>query len=137
MVACWQAVKILIADDDVHVRSALQLLLKEQNFVTVGEADSVDELFRLVTESRPDVLLLDWDLSGLGSTPIMQRLLAIRRDLRVIAMSGRPESRAAALRQGVGAFVCKCEAPDALLTALNYAADCGAYEAPTCPDGQP
>jgi DNA-binding NarL/FixJ family response regulator len=111
-------VKILIADDDMHVRSALRLLLLEQDFVAIGEAESVDELFRLVTESRPDVILLDWDLSGLGSTPVMQRLLAIRRDLRVIAMSGRPEARAAALRQGVGAFICKCEAPDALLAAL-------------------
>jgi DNA-binding NarL/FixJ family response regulator len=115
-------VKILIADDDVHVRSALRLLLQEQDFVAVDEADSVDELFRAVSESRPDVLLLDWDLTGLGSTSIMQRLLAIRRNLRVIAMSGRTEGRAAALRQGVRAFICKCEAPDALLSALTHAA---------------
>ena len=114
--------KILIADDDAHVRSALRLLLQEHDFVAVGEAASVDELFHLLTESRPDVLLLDWDLTGLRCSPIMQRLRAIRGDLRVIAMSGRPEARSAALCQGVGAFICKCEAPDALLTALAYAA---------------
>jgi LppP/LprE lipoprotein len=80
-------------------------------------------------ETAPDVLLLDWDLPGLCSTTIN----AIRAQLCVIAMSGRPEARAAALRHGVGAFICKGDAPDALLAALRtYAA---ASKSPRFVDG--
>lgn len=117
-------VKVLLADDEAHVRSALQLLLQEQeDFAVVGETDTVDDLACRVRDAEPDLLLLDWDLPGLRSEPIVQCLRAIRPGLLIIAMSGRPEARLSALREGVGAFICKGDAPDALLEALRtYAA---------------
>jgi hypothetical protein len=37
----------------------------------------------------------------------------------MIAMSGRPEQRAEALRAGMDAFVCKGDAPEMLLGAMR------------------
>ena len=54
--------RVLIADDEPRVRSALRLLLRQHPDITVaGEADNVELALELATKQRPDLVLLDWD----------------------------------------------------------------------------
>ena len=112
--------RVLIADDQPHVRSALLLLLRQEPDVTVvGEAGDAEQALELVAGQQPDLLLLDWELPGRGGTATLARLQAARPGLLVIALSGRPESRRAALAAGVDVFVSKGEPPDQLLAAVE------------------
>jgi DNA-binding NarL/FixJ family response regulator len=112
--------RVLIADDQPHVRSALLLLLRQEPDVTVvGEAGDAEQALELVAGQQPDLVLLDWELPGRGGTATLARLQAARPGLLVIALSGRPESRRAALAAGVDVFVSKGEPPDQLLAAVE------------------
>jgi CheY-like chemotaxis protein len=118
----------MIADDQPQVRSALMLLLRQEPDVTVvGEADDAAQVLELATGQRPDLVLLDWELPGAravaDSAGSGRRLLPALRaccpSLKVIALSGRPEARQAALTAGVDAFVSKGDPPERLLAAVN------------------
>lgn len=51
--------RVVIADDVMLVRSGIARLLADHDVATVGEADNVPELMRLVALERPDVAIVD------------------------------------------------------------------------------
>ena len=113
---------VLIADDQPQVRSALKLLLRQEpGAIIVGEAADVEEALELASKQQPDLVLLDWELPGWGSSAALVRLRAARPGLVVIALSGLPEARWAALDAGADAFVSKGDPPERLLEAVNAA----------------
>ncbi|HOR00296.1 MAG TPA: response regulator [Anaerolineae bacterium] len=112
--------RILLADDQREVRSALRLLLEhEPGLVVINEAAEAQALLATVRAACPDVVLLDWELRGLQAAEAVQALRATCPRLRVIALSGRPEARHAALAAGADAFVSKGDPPERLLAALR------------------
>ncbi len=120
--------RILLVDDQSKIRSALRLLLEQEEGVTVvGEVAKAEDLPAQVEATHPDVALLDWELPGLQAadppTDSAPRLLSELRAryprLRVIALSGRPEARQAALTAGVDAFVSKGDPAESLLQTLR------------------
>ncbi len=115
-----ERIRILIADDQPQVRSALRLLLIHERDVTVvGEAGDAEQLLELVVELQPDLVLLDWELPGQDICTTLAGLQAARPGLAVIALSGRPEARRTALAAGANAFVSKGDPPERLLTELQ------------------
>lgn len=128
MVRRWGGMRVLIADDQPEVRSALTLLLgQEAGLIVVGEAGDAAQALELATGQVPDLMLLDWELPGLRAAQNPagsgQRLLPALRarcpNLKVVALSGRPEARRAALTAGVDAFVSKGDPPERLLAAVD------------------
>jgi DNA-binding NarL/FixJ family response regulator len=112
--------RVILADDQVNVRSALRLLLEHQPDVEIlGEAADTTCLLDWVKVLCPDLVLLDWELPGLAADALLPLLEGHCPALRVIALSVRPESRQAALDAGADAFVCKCDAPEGLLIAMD------------------
>jgi DNA-binding NarL/FixJ family response regulator len=115
---------VVLADDQAEVRSALRLILEDQQGLHVSsEACRADELLRAVEDVRDGVVILDWELPGLQTTDLLRVLAATRPDLKVIALSGRLEARRAALDAGADAFVSKCDPPEELLRVVR--AVCG------------
>jgi CheY-like chemotaxis protein len=72
-----------------------------------------------VRATCPDIILLDWELPGLQGGDALSTLRAHRPQLKVIALSGRPEARSAALAAGMNAFVSKGDPPEQLLAAVR------------------
>jgi DNA-binding NarL/FixJ family response regulator len=52
-------VRVVIADDSVLLREGVSRLLAETGFEVVGQAGDVDELLREVTQTAPDVAIID------------------------------------------------------------------------------
>ena len=110
--------RVLIADDDPHVRSALRLLLENESYISiVGEAASGEALVDQVVATRSDVVLLDWDLPGLPAG-YLAALRAVCPGCRIIALSGRPEHGREARLAGVD-FASKGDTPECLLGLLQ------------------
>jgi DNA-binding NarL/FixJ family response regulator len=115
-----KATRVLIADDRRHVRSAIRLLLRQQPHVTVvGEAVNTEQALELAAGQRPDLVLLDWELPGQNDAPALETLRTVWPGLAVIALSGRPEARRAALGAGADVFVSKGDPPERLLAAVD------------------
>jgi DNA-binding NarL/FixJ family response regulator len=110
---------VLVADDQAKVRSALRLVVDQQpGTVVQGEAVDTTGLLDWVRAAAPDLVLLDWELPGPDREHLLPRLRAACPRLKVIALSGLPEAREAALQAGADAFVSKGDPPATLLAAI-------------------
>jgi len=112
--------RILIADPQLSVRSALKIfLLQEPDLTVVAEASDSQELLAKIETAHPDLVLLDWELPGQPIETVLPSLRAIDPQLAAIALSGRSESERIALAAGANAFVSKTDPPARLLTAIR------------------
>jgi DNA-binding NarL/FixJ family response regulator len=112
--------RVLLADNQPQVRSALQILLKQEPGTSVvGEASEAEGLLTQIRATHPDLVLLDWELPGLPAIGSLSALRRVCPNLLVIALSGRPEVCQEALAAGVDAFVSKIDPPERLLAALH------------------
>ncbi|HZW82398.1 MAG TPA: response regulator [Candidatus Deferrimicrobium sp.] len=112
--------RIILADDQVEVRSALRIVLEhESGFSVVGEAAEMSGLLIQAKESKPDVVLLDWELAQLRISDLLPVLKHLCPGLKVVALSGRPEASKVALAAGADAFVSKGDQPERLLNTLR------------------
>ncbi len=112
--------RVLLADGQTKVRSALRLLLEQEpGLSVVGEVTDMDSLLAELDETRPDLLLLDWGLPGLCTADQPAALSEYYPRLKVVVLSVHPEEQCAALAAGADAFVSKCNPPERLLAALE------------------
>lgn len=110
--------RILLADNNTASRSALALLLKTRLEATiVGEASTMESLLEQAITTRPDVLLLDWELPGKPETDRIVVLRSVMPGARVVVISVRPESASQAV--GADAFVNKTDPPERILAVLE------------------
>lgn len=68
------ALRVVIADDQVLVRTGFRMILMSEGIDVVGEAANGDEALRVVRETRPDVVLMDIrmpGMDGLEATRVM------------------------------------------------------------------
>jgi DNA-binding response OmpR family regulator len=52
------AYKILVADDEPHIRDLLKLLLEDEGYDVV-EAEDGEEAYQVAKDEKPDVIILD------------------------------------------------------------------------------
>jgi len=112
--------KILLADDQPEVRSALKFILEQETTCqVVGEVYDADALVHAVQQGCPDVVLLDWELPNLRTATCMKALRDACSGMKVVALSSKIESREGALKSNVDAFVSKGDPPETVLDTLH------------------
>ncbi len=118
--------RIVIADDHHVVRSGLRLLLDaEEDLEVVAEAADVDGALRAVLGHKPDVLVLDLNMPGAGTSIDALPGIAERSpDTRVVVltMQENPEFARQALRSGARGYVLKEAADTELVEAIHRVA---------------
>jgi len=113
--------RILLADEEPRVRSAIQLLLEEEPLVDiVEEVANVQELEDHVRIHYPDVLILDWALSGSAPKNLLTSLRNFHPGLFIIVLDSKPQTRQIALVAGANEFVSKNEPPEKLMAAIKH-----------------
>ncbi len=115
--------RIVLADGQAKVRSALRLLLEQEPGLSIaGEASEAEGLLAAMQTNCPDLVLVDWNLPGAASPQkLIASLLARCPGLYIVVLSGRPEASQIALEAGANAFVSKGDPPEKLLAALRLA----------------
>lgn len=115
--------RVLVADDQIAVRSALALLLEQESYIeVVGLEFDARGALRAVAQQKPDVILLDWELPGAAAADLVPQLRRARPQVQIVALSSQPEAQSASLLAGADAFVDKCDPPETLLEALRHIA---------------
>src|SRR5665213_1489753 len=105
-----QAIRIVLADDHVVVRSGLRMLLDSDSaFEVVAEASNIEDARRYVRGHHPRVLVLDLNMPG-GSS--LQAIPAIREEspgtqIVVLTMQQEPQYARQALANGALGYVLK------------------------------
>ena len=81
------AIRLLIADDHLVVRTGLKSLVATTDIEVVGEASSGVECIRLAQELNPDVVLLDIRMPDGDGLNALSRLKLERAQLPVLVFS--------------------------------------------------
>ena len=129
--------KVLLVDDHKIVREGLRALLEaESEFEVVGEAGDGREAIGLVPERRPDVVVMDISMPGLGGVEATRRIRAKEPDVKVLALSVHAEKQfvAGMLRAGASGYLLKTEAADELVLAIWTVLQGGRYVSPQLVD---
>lgn len=123
-------IRLIIADDDAKVRSAIELILAQDRacWEVISQVRDVSELLLAVEECAPNLLLLDWELpekSINGEKPkyfdLADRVSILRRicpQMHIMVLSSKPSVKGEALNAGADSFVSKGDPPEVFLRAL-------------------
>ena len=112
-------------DDHAVVRSGFKVLLQTWDDVdVVAEANSGEEALPLYTLHRPEVVVMDIAMAGMGGIEATKRLLALDPQVRILALSAHEDSSYAkrALQAGALGYLSKRTAPEVLIDALRMVA---------------
>jgi len=117
--------RLLIADDHVVVRMGIvSMLAIEDDLEIVAEACDGEQAVALYHERRPDVVLLDVRMSGLGGIEALRRIRASDPEAIVLMLSTSELETEVALASEAGAvgYILKTEGQEALVAAIRSAA---------------
>ena len=120
--------RILIVDDHAIVRDGLARLLAADGDHQISQAADGREALALVRSHRPDLIVLDLNLPGLGGLELLRRLIrAGAAKVLILSMHAEPLYARRALEAGAQGYVSKNAAPDELLAAVRKVAGGGRY----------
>ncbi|SFT91864.1 two-component system, NarL family, invasion response regulator UvrY [Pseudomonas marincola] len=92
-------IKVLVVDDHDLVRMGITRMLADiDGLEVIGQADSGEEALRLVRELRPDVVLMDVKMPGIGGLEATRKLIRSYPDLKVVAVTACGFQRACCKR---------------------------------------
>lgn len=116
--------RILIADDHAVVRMGFRLLIEGAGATVVAEADSGEAALALYAEHRPDALMMDVSMPGVGGLGALERLVARHPEARVLMLSAHEDLQipTRALKAGATGYLSKRAQPDELVRALAQVA---------------
>jgi DNA-binding NarL/FixJ family response regulator len=115
-------IRIVIADDHPIFRDGLRRLLAvEPDFEVVGEAPDGRQALRCVRAQRPDVLLLDLAMPGVGGLETLRELRAETEAVRAVVLTASIDREDAleAVRLGARGIVLKAAATPLLYKCIR------------------
>ena len=112
--------EIVLASAQFDLRVALEILLREEPGTdVVGTASGAASLRALLQASRPELVLLDWDLPGHPPASLVAEAKSLNPLIQVIVLGKDPDLKQVALASGADAFIVKGDPPRPLLTAIR------------------
>jgi two-component system invasion response regulator UvrY len=118
-------IRVLLVDDHAVVRMGFRLLLQSTaEMSVVAEADSGEAACQLYLELKPDVVVMDLAMPGMGGLEALRRIRARDARAQVLTLSAHDDPMHArrALQEGALGFLSKRSAPEALLEAVSVVA---------------
>ncbi|PBC46672.1 DNA-binding response regulator [Rhodococcus sp. ACS1] len=99
---------VLVVDDDEDVRTSLERGLRLSGFTVLTAVDGADAL-RVVSEQRPDAMVLDMNMPVIDGTGVVTALRAMSNDIPICVLSARDtvDDRISGLESGADDYLVK------------------------------
>jgi DNA-binding NarL/FixJ family response regulator len=122
---------VVIVDDHAIFRSGVKAEL-EGKVETLGQAETVEDAVRAISELEPDVVLLDVHMPGGGGVQVIEQVSKTRPQQRFLALSvsDDPKDVIAIVRAGARGYVTKTITGDELADAVQRVRDGDAVFSP-------
>lgn len=116
-----QKIRILLVDDHAVVRAGFKLLLSSVAGMDVcGEADRGEKAIQLYQSLKPDIVVMDLSMPGIGGLETIRRLLQRYEQANILVFSVHDEQVYVnrALSSGAKGYISKNSAPEILPDAI-------------------
>ncbi|GIO66753.1 hypothetical protein J21TS3_15740 [Paenibacillus cookii] len=125
--------KVLIADDEKHVRDAIKMLADwdEHGVTGILEASDGQAAVELIAEESPQIVMTDMRMPRMDGTKLLEWIKDNRPDVKTIVISGYDDFELVrhTIRSGGLDYILKPVDPDALNEALEKAVEAVRKEA--------
>jgi len=128
------SIKIIVFDDNKHIRESLSLLLvTDPRFNLAGAYNDAEDAERLISAISPDVVLMDIDMPGKNGIDAVGDIHKVFPSLPIIMLTVfEDEDRVfRSLRNGALGYILKSTAPERLLDAITEVMQGGAPMSPS------
>jgi len=116
---------VMLVDDHAVVRTGFRLLLQGADDIDViAEADSGEQACARYPECRPDVVVMDLAMAGIGGIEAVKRIIAHDATARILALSAHADAShpRRVLKAGALGYLSKRSAPETLIEAIRTVA---------------
>ena len=122
-------IRVMLVDDHALVRMGFRMLLANAEIEVAAELDSGEQACAEYSRVRPDVVVMDLSMQGMGGLEALRRLLAQDAKARILVLSAHEDTAhpQRVLRAGALGYLTKRSAPDALISAVKAVAAGEAY----------
>lgn len=114
-------IKVILVDDHQIVREGFKLmLLLDDRFETIGEAESGNALYSLLKEKKPDVVVLDISMPGKSGIDVCKELKQIYSGIKILFLTANVDIThlKGAVKSGADGFLPKDTSTEEFTTAI-------------------
>ncbi len=115
-------IRVMLVDDHAVVRMGFRMLLEGSDDIKVlGEAESGEDAVRRFSEIKPDVIVMDISMPGIGGLEAIDRILAKDAEMRILVLSAHEDAMHArrVLKAGAAGYLTKRSAAEELMRAIR------------------
>ena len=131
--------RVLIADDHPLILAGIKHALEEADgFDVVAETNNGSQVLPLVSQTKPDLALLDMRMPGMDGLTCLDRIRARHPEVKVVilSVSTDPDVIQDVLNRGASAYIVKSVNPVDVPSALRQALEGSVFNAIGLPEKQ-
>jgi DNA-binding NarL/FixJ family response regulator len=120
--ASGNPIRVMLADDHWVLRDSLKLLLEQNGCEVVGEASTGEEALVIAARVRPQVIVMDLEMPGVGGLAITHRIVKLSPAPHVLILSAYDDEEyviEALTRAGAAGYLLKRDSADELINAVR------------------
>ena len=113
---------IVLVDDHAVVRAGVRRLLEQEPlFEVIGEAESGEKAYQIFGELKPDVMVMDLSMPGMGGLEAIRRILMRYEKAKILVLSMHEDLSFAnqALKLGAKGYLIKNTLADDLVKSIE------------------
>ena len=113
---------IVLVDDHAVVRAGVRRLLEQEPlFEVIGEAESGEKAYQIFGELKPDVMVMDLSMPGMGGLESIRRILMRYEKAKILVLSMHEDLSFAnqALKLGAKGYLIKNTLADDLVKSIE------------------
>ncbi|OPA96930.1 DNA-binding response regulator [Pseudomonas fluorescens] len=113
--------KALVVDDHPFIRSSVKMLLKQEGFEVVAEADNGAEAIQMAREHEPDLIVLDISMPKLDGLEVIARICALRLSCKILVLTSQSPLfySMRCMKAGAAGYISKTNDLDELVKAIK------------------
>ena len=117
-------IRVMLVDDHALVRMGFRMLLADAGIEVVAECGSGEDACQAYPAARPDVVVMDLSMPGMGGLEAVRRIVAHHEQARILILSAHEDTAhpRRALKAGALGYLTKRSAPDTMITAVSTVA---------------
>lgn len=117
--------KAIVVDDHPFIRSSVKMLLKQENFDVVAEADNGADAVQMAREHAPDLIVLDIGMPKLDGLEVISRISSLGLSSKILVLTSQSAQfySMRCMKAGAAGFISKTNDINELIKAIKAVMD--------------